>query len=374
MSVVAMKDAGGRFEGVLATMHDVTEVSNLRRQLRSVRSFHGIIGGDELMQEVYELISDLAAADCPVLVQGESGTGKELAAGAIHGESRRAGKPFVTVNCGALPEGILESELFGHVRGAFTGAIRDKKGRFSLADGGTIFLDEVGELTASMQVKLLRVLQEGTFTPVGGEQNVSVDVRVISATNRDLREMVRRGQFREDLLLSTVRGAGDAAAVAETAERHSAAGGTFCEAVQRKHGPTDRWRHGDALHAMLDYSWPGNIRELQNAIRLRVCEMQVGAGGHGAFAAGDIVVSGEVPDASAVRIVGASWRFCRCSRCCETGGNKRQAARLGGGAGDAVPVSGSASADRGGREVGIAAADFHGFFSMGLREEKRKAG
>jgi len=267
MSLVAMRNHRGDFEGVLATIHDVTEVIGLRRQLRDVRSFHGIIGADEKMQAIYDLIGDLAVSDCPVLIQGESGTGKELIAGAIHGESRRAGRAFVTVNCGALPEGILESELFGHVRGAFTGAIRDKKGRFSLADGGTIFLDEVGELTANMQVKLLRVLQEGTFTPVGGEKVASVDVRVVSATNRDLREMVRQGRFREDLFYRLCVVPVTLPPLRERRNDIPLLVDHFRERLRKETKREIGAVSAEALHALLDYAWPGNIRELQNALQ-----------------------------------------------------------------------------------------------------------
>jgi len=267
MTVVAMRNGSGEFQGVLASFHDNTEVFQLRDELKKRRSFHGIIGADDSMQEVYELISDLAVSDCSVLIQGESGTGKELVAGAIHGESRRSGQPFVTVNCGALPEGVLESELFGHVRGAFTGAVRDKKGRFELADGGTLFLDEVGELNANMQVKLLRVLQEGTFHRVGGEKQVRVDVRVLSATNRELREMVRQGKFREDLFYRLcvvpvilpplrMRRTDIPVLVNHFIERF----GQNIDRPVRSISP-------EAMHCMIDYHWPGNIRELQNAIQ-----------------------------------------------------------------------------------------------------------
>jgi PAS domain S-box-containing protein len=267
MSVVAMRNESGDFQGVLASFHDITEVTQLRRQLKNVQSFHGIIGSDDKMQMIYELIGDLAVSDCPVVVQGESGTGKELIAGAIHGESRRVGRPFVTVNCGALPEGILESELFGHVRGAFTGAVRDKKGRFELADGGTIFLDEVGELSPNMQVKLLRVLQEGTFDRVGGEKPARVDVRVISATNRDLREMVRKGKFREDLYyrLCVVP-----VNLPPLRERRNDIPLLINHFIERAGKDIDRPIKGiapDAMHCLIDYQWPGNIRELQNAIQ-----------------------------------------------------------------------------------------------------------
>ena len=267
MTVAAMRGHAGEFQGVLASFHDVTEVTQLRRSLKTVQSFHGIIGRDQKMQNVYELISDLAVSDCPVLILGESGTGKELVAGAIHGESQRAGGRLVTINCGALPEGILESELFGHVRGAFTGAIRDKKGRFELADGGTIFLDEVAELSGNMQVKLLRVLQEGTFERVGGEKRITVDVRVISATNKDLREMVKQNRFREDLFyrlcvvpvsLPPLRDRRNdiPLLVSHTVKRLAAETGRSIETMSP-----------EAMHCLIDYRWPGNIRELQNAIQ-----------------------------------------------------------------------------------------------------------
>ena len=267
MSVVPMKNDQGVFQGVLASFHDITEVTQLRRRLKDVRSFHGIIGADEKMQIVYELISDLAASDCPVLIQGESGTGKELIANAIHEESNRAGRAFVTVNCGALPEGVLESELFGHVRGAFTGAVRDRKGRFELADGGTLFLDEVAELTPNMQVKLLRVLQEGTFQRVGGEKTIRVDVRIISATNYELRERVRQGQFREDLFYRLCVVPIHLPPLRERRNDIPLLLNHFTERFGKEHKGPVRSITPDALHFLIDYPWPGNIRELQNALQ-----------------------------------------------------------------------------------------------------------
>ncbi|MCF7959047.1 MAG: sigma 54-interacting transcriptional regulator [Phycisphaerae bacterium] len=267
MAVIAITNDLGNIQGVLGCFRDVTEVKHLRRNLKKIQSFHGIIGSDEKMQAVYDLVSDLANSDFPVLILGESGTGKELVAGAIHGEGRRAGRPFVPVNCGALPEGILESELFGHVRGAFTGAVRDKKGRFELADTGTIFLDEVGELSPMMQVKLLRVLQENTFERVGGEKPIHVDVRVLSATNRDLRKMVEKGEFREDLYyrLCVVP-----ITLPPIRERRNDIPMLINFFIERFRKDTERNIKGvsdEALGKMLDYHWPGNVRELQNAIQ-----------------------------------------------------------------------------------------------------------
>ena len=193
MTVTPLRDEQGDVFGVLAYIQDITDLLKFRLRSGELTGFENIIGRDHKMLQVFQQIRDLAGYDYPVHVYGETGTGKELVAEAIHNESRRGGAPFVPINCGALPEGLIESELFGHVKGAFSGAIRDKKGRFELADSGTIFLDEVAELSKEMQVKLLRFLQTGKFEKVGGEKTVSVNVRIISATNKDLRAEVKRG-------------------------------------------------------------------------------------------------------------------------------------------------------------------------------------
>ncbi|MGW8220725.1 MAG: sigma-54 interaction domain-containing protein [Syntrophobacteria bacterium] len=265
MSVTGMTDENGCFTGVLAAFRDVTDLIGLQIRLGQITSFAGIIGQDHQMLQIFEQIRELATNDYPVYLTGETGTGKELVAAAIHNESRRGGGPFVPINCGALPEGVLESELFGHVKGAFSGAIRDKKGRFELADGGTIFLDEVVDLTKSMQVKLLRVLQEGTFERVGGEETVSVDVRVISAANRDLKREVEKKNFREDLYyrlnvvpieLPPLRARkNDIPLLAEEFLRQASEQGQKTAGLSKK-----------ALSMMMDYLWPGNVRELQNAL------------------------------------------------------------------------------------------------------------
>jgi len=255
-------------DGVFAVvvLQDITELVQLRRKVvKSERGFRGIIGRHESMLELFETIKDVAGVDIPVLLQGESGTGKELVAAAIHNESPRANKLFVPVNCAALPEGLLESELFGHVKGAFTGAIRDKKGRFELAHGGTLFLDEIGELPKMVQVKLLRVLQEGTFEPVGSEKTIKVDVRIISATNKDLRDEVKKGNFREDLYyrinvvplrLPPLRERkDDIPLLVEHFLNEAAKGGINSQGISR-----------EAMELLTLYPWPGNVRELQSAV------------------------------------------------------------------------------------------------------------
>ena len=251
----------------IVVLEDITELSRLRRRLKTEQSFAGIVGRDVKMQELFDTIREVAEVNAPILLQGESGTGKELVAAAIHNEGPRRHKLFVPVNCSALPEGLLESELFGHVRGAFTGALRDKKGRFELADGGTIFLDEVGDLSPAIQIKLLRVLQEGTFERVGGEETTKVDVRVISATNKDLQSEVAARRFRDDLFyrlcvipinLPPLR------------QRQSDIPLLANHILRQVLEETDRQGvtlSQQALEAMMDYDWPGNVRELQNAIQ-----------------------------------------------------------------------------------------------------------
>ena len=264
MSLRTMSHRGQDRVGMLISFRDLTRQRELARRLGEIESFSGIIGRDPKMLAVFDLIRDLADTDVPVLVQGESGTGKELVAAAIHNEGNRARKLFVPVNCGALPENLLESELFGHVKGAFTGAIRDKKGRFELAHGGTIFLDEIGDLSSAMQVKLLRVLQEGTFERVGSERTTEVDVRVISATNKDLRSEMAQGAFREDLFyrLSVVP-----ITLPPLRERRMDVP-LLVEHILARF-LEDRRREGvrmspEAVDVMLAYDWPGNVRELQN--------------------------------------------------------------------------------------------------------------
>lgn len=246
---------------------DSAELSHLRRRLKTEQSFAGIVGRDAKMLELFGTIREVAEVNVPVLIQGESGTGKELVAAAIHNEGHLADKPFVAVNCGALPEGVLESELFGHVKGAFTGAVGDRKGRFELADGGTIFLDEIGELPGATQVKLLRVLQEGTFQRVGGEESIKVDIRVISATNKNLTEEVAAGRFREDLFyrlcvvpvyLPPLRERrNDIPLLAENLLKRALKG------MDRENVMLSP----ETVGVMMDYDWPGNVRELENALQ-----------------------------------------------------------------------------------------------------------
>ncbi len=265
MSVTGMYDDEGAFVGVLAAFRDLTEILSLQLRLGELTSFSGIVGKDRKMIEVYDQIRNLSATDYPVHITGETGTGKELVAAAVHNESARAGGPFVPVNCGALPEGLLESELFGHVKGAFSGAIRDKKGRFELADGGTLFLDEVAELPRHMQVKLLRVLQSGSFERVGGEKTITTDVRIISATNRNLKRLMEREEFREDLYyrLNVVP-----VRIPALRERKNDIPllAAFFLGQAAEHGRKAARIRSQAVSMMMDYGWPGNVRELQNAI------------------------------------------------------------------------------------------------------------
>jgi two-component system response regulator HydG len=242
------------------------EIEVLRADAAEPYSFGEMVGRSPAMRKVFQVIEKVAPADISVHVSGESGTGKELVARAIHTRSRRADGPFVKVNCGALTETLLESELFGHEKGAFTGAVKRKLGRFELADKGTIFLDEVGDMTPALQLKILRVLQEKEFERVGGEETVRVDVRVVSATHHDLKKEVEAGRFREDLFYRLHVAPCYVPALRERREDIPLLVAHFIE----KHGPRTNPRVtgiDDAALARLGaHHWPGNVRELENAV------------------------------------------------------------------------------------------------------------
>ncbi len=252
---------------VVLCIRDMTEINQLRSEFKDKYNFQNMVGISRAMQEVFEGIRQVSLSDYPVLITGESGTGKELVAHAIHNESRRKGAPFVPVNCGALPDHILESELFGHVRGAFTGATRDRKGRFELADGGTLFLDEVAELSPSFQVKLLRVLQEMRFEKVGGEKPIQVDLRVISATNRDLRKMVKEGSFRDDLFYRLCVMPMHLPPLRERREDIPLLIQKSLRRISKETDKTITSVESETMEILLCYLWPGNIRELINTLR-----------------------------------------------------------------------------------------------------------
>jgi PAS domain S-box-containing protein len=266
-TVTSMKDVEGRLTGVLSSFRDVTDLFSLKMKAGELTSFGNIIGQDSKMLDIFQQIRDVAGYDYTVHISGETGTGKELVANAIHNESPRAGAPFVPINCGALPEGLIESELFGHVKGAFTGAMRDKKGRFELADGGTAFLDEVAELSNNMQVKLLRFLQEGRFERVGSERTTSVNVRVISATNQTLKDAVKQGRFRDDLYYRLCVIPIHLPPLRDRKIDIPLLVDRFLQEAADRYDRQPLKVSRKAMSLILDYHWPGNVRELQNALQ-----------------------------------------------------------------------------------------------------------
>ena len=245
---------------------------NTRLQAKLKDRFHpaNIIGNSKAMQDVYELVGQVSASDATVLIRGESGTGKELVAHAIHYNSLRSQRSFIRVNCAALPENVIESELFGHERGAFTGALQQRKGRFELADGGTIFLDEIGDLSPTIQVKLLRVLQEKEFERVGGNQTIKVDVRIITATNRDLEELVAKGEFRQDLYYRLNVFPVHLPALRERGSDILILANHFVERFSNASGKNVKRISTPAIDMLMSYHWPGNVRELENCIERAV--------------------------------------------------------------------------------------------------------
>jgi DNA-binding NtrC family response regulator len=242
------------------------EIRDLRREVVQRYSFGNIIGKNQKMQHIYDLIRSAAPTDARVLITGETGVGKELVAKAIHFNSPRKNHPFVGINCGALSEGLLESELFGHEKGAFTGAIRTKKGKFEYAAGGTIFLDEIGDISPPMQVKLLRVLQEKSFERVGGNQLIHVDARIISATNQGIKEKIQSGQFRVELFYRLNVIPIHIPPLRERIEDIPLLVRHFLQIFNKRMNKQVREVSERAMRELMEYDWPGNVRELENVL------------------------------------------------------------------------------------------------------------
>lgn len=272
-NVRMVADEDGRIAGAVGCFTDLTDfvlanekITLLEEQTRQRDAFERLVGRSAPMQEVFRRLRLAAHSDVTVFVSGESGTGKELAAGAIHSVSDRCDKPFIAVNCSAIPETLLESELFGHVKGSFTGATRDKVGVFQAAEGGTLFLDEIGDISPMIQLKLLRVLQEREIRRVGDDKAMKVDVRVVTATNRDLMSLIKSGDFREDFYYRIHVFEVHLPALRERKEDIPLLVDQFIDEMSQVHRHDVSGVTRDALQRMMDYDWPGNVRELRNAI------------------------------------------------------------------------------------------------------------
>jgi transcriptional regulator with PAS, ATPase and Fis domain len=248
------------------TFQDLSSIEQLQKELKARYTFEDIVGYSAPMKKLFELLPQIAASTSTVLIEGASGTGKELFARAIHHLSPRRSKPFVTVNCGALPDTLLESELFGHKAGAFTDARRDKPGRFALASGGTIFLDEIGDVSPAMQVRLLRVLQERTIEPLGSVEPMKVDVRVVAATHRDLGQLVRDGVFREDLYYRVHVVSLRLPSLSQRREDIPLLVEHLVGKFNRIQGREIEGVSEEVMARLMEYEYPGNVRELENIL------------------------------------------------------------------------------------------------------------
>jgi Nif-specific regulatory protein len=306
------------------------ENKQLRQELRERYEFRNIIGNSRPMQSVYEQVAQVAPTSTTVLIRGESGTGKEMIAHSLHYSSPRASKPFVKVSCGALPESLIESELFGHEAGAFTDARAQKKGRFELAHGGTLFLDEVGELSLSTQVKLLRVLQEREFDRVGGVQPIKVNVRLIAATNKDLEAAVRESTFREDLYYRLNVFSIYMPPMRERKPDILLLADHFVEKYATEHGKDVRRIATTAIDMLMSYHWPGNVRELENCIEraVLVCEGGVIHGHHLPPTLQTAEVSGTLPRVALESAVESFEKDLILDALKTARGNRARAARL----------------------------------------------
>jgi len=266
VATALLKDSSGEIIGGVETFQDLTQVEQLRKELHSRYSFEDIIGRSPLMLQLFDLLPQVAASSSTVLIEGASGTGKELFARAIHHLSPRSKKPFVAINCAALPDTLLESELFGFKAGAFTDARHDKPGRFALADGGTIFLDEIGDISVALQVRLLRVLQERTIEPLGGIKPVPVDVRVIAATNKNLSSLVQQGVFREDLFYRIRVVYLKLPGLAQRREDIPLLVGHLISKFNHLQSKNIAGVSDEVMARLMEHDFPGNVRELENII------------------------------------------------------------------------------------------------------------
>ncbi len=266
ITAAALKDSGGKVIGGVETFRDLSELEGMRKELTRQYTYHDIIGKSPPIQRLFAILPDIAESDSAALIQGPSGTGKELFALAIHNISNHKDGPYVTVNCGALPDTLLESELFGYVKGAFTDAKIDKPGRFARAEGGTLFLDEVGELPLAVQVKLLRVLQGGEYEPLGATQSLKANVRIIAATNQDLLQLLSEGRFREDLYyrLNVIKLT--LPSLSQRKEDIPLLVEHFIHKFNVKKGRTIAGVSRQVMQFFMSYDFPGNIRELENMI------------------------------------------------------------------------------------------------------------
>ena len=328
-----LRDEDGTLLGAVETLTDLSEIDRLdrkveilSRQLDDDSGFGGIVGNSDEMRAVFAIIEKAAQSDAPIIIFGESGTGKELVAKAIHDRGKRSDGPYVQLNCAALNEALLESELFGHVKGSFTGAFRDRAGRFEAANGGNLFLDEIGDIPLSIQIKLLRVLETRQFERVGENTPISVDVRIITATNRNLLELIDQKRFREDLYfrinvipihLPPVRNRKDDIPLLVN---------TFINRLEIRTGKTIRGLTREALNRFMDYRWPGNVREMKSALEY-------------AFTVADkdtididhlpphLLTAAPASEGS-IRVSGNAERQQLIDALRSTGGNQSQAARL----------------------------------------------
>jgi transcriptional regulator with PAS, ATPase and Fis domain len=266
ISTALLRDAEGRIVGGAETFRDLSLVEELRKELQGRFQMGELVSRSPLMRRIFDILPQVASNDSTVLIQGETGTGKELLARAIHGLSARKERRFIAVNCGSLPDSLLESEMFGYKAGAFTGAVRDKPGRFALAEGGTLLLDEIGEISLALQVRFLRVLQEKSFEPLGATKPVKADVRVLASTNRDLATLTRKGSFRQDLFyrINVVRI--ELPPLRKRREDIPLLIDYFLKRFNGLHGKNIDEVSPQALALLMAHDYPGNVRELENVI------------------------------------------------------------------------------------------------------------